>query len=179
MTDPIDTPPPADPEPAPPPAPAAPPPATAAPPPPPAAAAPASAATPASAAPAAASATPARPTGITILAVLAALGAIGGLFAGFAVFTVGSVLFGLSGAIFGLAWLALAGLGVALAYGFWTMQPWGWPLGVVLEAANIIWALIIGTIGGAGIGSAIVPVVIGGAILYYLNQPTIRALFGR
>jgi hypothetical protein len=153
--------------PAPPAAPAAMPPAA-----PPAAVAPA-------AAPTTAASTAERPTGITILAILATLGAIGGLFAGFAVFTVGSVLFGLSGAIFGLAWLALAGLGVALAYGFWTMQPWAWPLGVVLEVANIIWALIIGTIGGAGIGSAIVPVVIGGAILYYLNQPGIKALFGR
>ena len=137
------------------------------------------AAPPAAAGAAAAASRAERPTGITILAVLAALGAIGGLFAGFAVFTVGSVLFGLSGAIFGLAWLALAGLGVALAYGFWTMQPWAWPLGVVLEVANIIWALIIGTIGGAGIGSAIVPVIVGGAILYYLNQPGIKALFGR
>lgn len=123
--------------------------------------------------------TAARPTGITILAVLAAIGAAGALLAGFAVFTVGSLLFGLSGAIFGLAWLALAGLGVAAAYGFWTMQPWAWPLGVALEGANIIYAVVLGVFTSAGIGSAVIPVVIGGAILYYLFQPSIKALFGR
>ena len=59
----------------------------------------------------------ARPTGITILAVLAGLSALGGLFGGFVLFGVGSALFGLSGAIFGLAYLALAGLSLALALG--------------------------------------------------------------
>jgi hypothetical protein len=125
------------------------------------------------------SATSARPTGITVLAVLAALGAIGGLFAGFTYFAIGSMLFGLSGAIFGLAYLALAGLSLALAYGFWTMQPWAWPLGVALEGFNIIVTLILAFFGGAGITSAIVPVVVAGAILYYLFQPSIKALFGR
>jgi hypothetical protein len=127
----------------------------------------------------AAAAAPARPTGITILAILAGLGAIAGLFAGFTAFAVGSLLFGLSGAIFGLAWLALAGLSVALTWGFWNMLPWAWPLGVVLQAANIIFALVLGVLGSAGIGSAIVPVIVGGGILYYLNQPGIKSLFGR
>jgi hypothetical protein len=136
--------------------------------------APAPAAAPAAAAPsttwsppASSSAAAARPTGITILAVLAALGAIGALFAGFAVFAIGSLLFGLPGAIFGLAWLALAGLGIAAAVGFWQMQPWAWPLGVALEGFNIIYAVVLGFFTSAGIGSAIIPVVIGGAILYY------------
>jgi hypothetical protein len=167
MTDPTTTPSSEDPTPAPPPS-APPPPAPAAP----------SAAAPAAAAPSAA-ATPARPTGITILAILAGLSAVGLLFAGFTAFAVGSLLFGISGAIFGLAWLALAGLSIALAWGFWNMLPWAWPLGVAVEGANIIFALVVGILGSAGIGSAIVPVVIGGAILYYLNQPSIKALFGR
>ena len=121
----------------------------------------------------------ARPTGITILAVLAGLTAIGELFGGFILFGVAASLFGLSGAIFGLAALALAGLYVALTWGFWTMAPWAWPLGVVLAAASIIYALVIAIFGGGGIGGAIIPVVIGAAILYYLNQPTIKSLFGR
>jgi len=125
------------------------------------------------------SATPARPTGITILAVLAGLSAIGQLFGGFILFGIGGSLFGISGALFGLAYLALAGLYVALAWGFWTMAPWAWPLGVVLAAASIIYALVIAIFGNGGIGGAIVPVVIGAAILYYLNQPTIKSLFGR
>jgi len=120
-----------------------------------------------------------RPTGITILAILAGLSAIAGLFGGFVVFGVGSYLFGISGALFGLAWLALAGLSLALAWGLWTMAPWAWPLGVVLAAANIIYALVTGIFGTNGILSAVAPVVINGAILYYLNQPTIKSLFGR
>jgi hypothetical protein len=121
----------------------------------------------------------ARPTGITILAVLAGLSAIGELFGGFLLFGVAASLFGLSGAILGLAALALAGLYVALAWGFWTMAPWAWPLGVVLAAASIIYALVIAIFGNGGIGGAIIPVAIGAAILYYLNQPTIKSLFGR
>jgi hypothetical protein len=121
----------------------------------------------------------ARPTGITILAVLAGLSAIGALFGGFVLFGVAASLFGLSGAILGLAYLALAGLYVALAWGFWTMAPWAWPLGVVLAAASIIYALVIALFGGGGITSAVVPVVVGAVILYYLNQPTIKSLFGR
>ena len=125
------------------------------------------------------SATQARPTGITILAVLAGLNAIGGLFGGFVLFGVGSALFGLSGAIFGLAYLALAGLSLALAWGFWTMAPWAWPLGVVLAAASIIYALVMAIFGGGGLIGAIVPVAVSAAILYYLNQPEIKSLFGR
>jgi hypothetical protein len=119
-----------------------------------------------------------RPTGITILAVLAGLSAVGGLFSGFVVFGAGATIFGGAGAVLGLALLALAGLSLALAWGFWTMAPWAWPLGVVLAAANIVVA-IVGVIGGAGITGAIVPVVVSAAILYYLNQPTIKSLFGR
>jgi len=120
----------------------------------------------------------ARPTGITILSVLAGLNAIGGLLTGFGAFAIGSVLFGLSGSIFGLAWLALAGLWLACGIGFWQMLPWAWALGVVLAAAGVIWSLL-GLLGGGGILGTAISVVIGGAILYYLNQPGIKALFGR
>jgi uncharacterized membrane protein len=124
------------------------------------------------------SAAPARPTGITILAVLAGIGAVGSLLGGFTALAVGSYLFGLSGTIFALAWLALAGLGLAFAIGAWQMQPWAWPLGVVLAAGTIIWSIV--TLLGAGsLFSTAITVVIYGAVLYYLNQPGIKSLFGR
>jgi hypothetical protein len=120
-----------------------------------------------------------RPTGITILSILAGLGAIGSLLAGFTVFTLGTLVFGLSAAIFGLAWLALAGLGLAFGIGAWQMKPWAWPLGIVLAAGAIIWGLLLLIGGGNNILSFLITAVLYGAILYYLNQPGIKSLFGR
>jgi hypothetical protein len=161
------------------PAPAAPPPMsapaepamTAAPPPP---AAPA----PAPAAPSTGAGVAERPTGITILAVLAAIGGILGLFGGFIVFLGGTVLFGAAGGLLGLAALAYAGLLIAAAYGFWTLQPWAWPLGVAVAIFGIVISVIY-IVGGASIASQLLGIVVDGVILYYLNQPTIRSLFGK
>jgi uncharacterized membrane protein (DUF2068 family) len=124
-------------------------------------------------------ATPARPTGITILSVLAGIGGVFGLLGGFAVMAVGAAVFGGMGALLGLAILAYAGLSLALAWAFWTMKPWGWPLGVVVAAAGIILAILELIGGSSGFISAIISIGIDGAILYYLNQPGIRTLFGR
>lgn len=121
----------------------------------------------------------ARPTGITILAVLSGISGVLGLFGGFVVFGLGAAILGGAGAILGLAILALAALSIALAWGFWTMQPWAWPLGVVLEVASIVLAAVQFLVADTGIFSTIVSVAIAGVILYYLNQPTIKALFGR
>jgi len=172
MTDPTTTPSPGDPAPTPPPAPAAPPPAAPAP----APAAPAPSAAPAStgSAPAAG----ARPTGITILAILAGIGGVLGLFGGFVLLFAGTVVFGGLGALLGIAALAYAGLLIAFAYGAWTLQPWAWPLGV----AGAIFGIVISVlyiIGGQSIASQALGIVVDGAILYYLNQPGIKSLFGR
>lgn len=141
------------------------------------AAAPAPAA-PTAPAPAAAAAGAARPTGITILAVLAGIGGVLGLFSGFLVLFAGTVLFGAFGALFGLAALAYAGLLIAFAYGAWKLLPWAWPLGVAVAAFGIILAVLY-VIGGAGIGNQILGVAVDAGILYYLNQPGIKSLFGR
>jgi hypothetical protein len=165
MTEPADTPPPEDPT------PAAPPPA--APPPP----APAPAAAPAAAAPAAAAPTAVRPTGITILAILAGLEGVFGLLGGFGLLFASTIGLGVGGTLLGLALLALAGLALAFGWGAWTLQPWAWPLGVAFAAYGVVINLL-QIIGGNPAGS-IIGVVIAGAVLYYLNQPGIKALFGR
>jgi uncharacterized membrane protein (DUF2068 family) len=120
-----------------------------------------------------------RPTGITILSILAGLGGITGLLSGFAVLALGSAIFGGMGAILGLAVLAYAGLSLANAWAFWTMKPWGWPLGVVLAAAGIILAVVQFLGANANIVSTIISIAVSGVILYYLNQPSIKSLFGR
>lgn len=160
---------PTDPTSAPPPAPVTPTPAA----PPPASPPPAS---PPPAAPSAAAA--ARPTGITILAVLAAIGGVFALFGGLVIFTAGTVIFGGLGAILGLAFLAYAGLILAFAYGAWTLQPWAWPLGVAGAAFGIVLA-VLNIIGGSSIVSQIISIAVDGGILYYLNQPGIKSIFGR
>ena len=151
-------------------------PAPSAPPPP----APTASAAPASTAPASTggAATGARPTGITILAILAAIGGILGLFGGFVVLLAGTAIFGGAGALLGIAALAYAGLLIAAAYGFWTLQPWAWPLGVAVAIFGIVISVLY-IIGGQSIASQLLSIVVDGVILYYLNQPTIRSLFGR
>jgi len=121
----------------------------------------------------------ARPTGITILAVLSAIGGVLSLFSGFVVLGLGSAIFGGAGALLGLVILALAGLSIALAWGFWTLQPWAWPLGVVLEGASILLAIVQFFGANTSIVSTLISIAVAGVILYYLNQPGIRALFGR
>lgn len=120
-----------------------------------------------------------RPTGITILSILAGLNGISLLFFGFAAMGLGAAVAGGMGAIFGLAVLALGGLFLVLAWGFWSVQPWGWPLGMVLAAAGIILALVMFIFVSKDVVSLVISVVIDGAILYYLNQPSIKALFGK
>jgi len=143
--------------------------------------------TPASSAPApasttwsppAATAAGARPTGITILAVLAAIGGVLGLFGGFIVLFGGTILFGALGGLLGLAALAYAGLLVAFAYGAWTLKPWAWPLGVAVAIFGIVMSIVY-IIGGSSIFSQALSIVVDGVILYYLNQPSIKSLFGR
>ena len=168
MTDPT----PADPNPAPSaPAPAAPPPPAPAP----------TAAPPASTtwAPPAATAAGARPTGITILAVLAAIGGVFGLLGGFGVLFVGGIVSSGAVVVLGLCALAYAGLLIAFAWGAWTLKPWAWPLGVAVAIFGIVVAILQVLLGGSSIFSQIISIVIDGAILYYLNQPSIKALFGR
>lgn len=119
-----------------------------------------------------------RPTGITILAVLAAIGGVVGLFGAFTVLFAGTVLFGGAGTLLGIAALAYAGLLLTFGYGAWTLKPWAWPLGVAGAAAGIVLAVLY-VIGGSDFISQIVSIAVDGAILYYLNQPAIKTVFGR
>ena len=129
--------------------------------------------------------TAARPTGITILAVLAAIGGVLGILGGVALVGLGGLAAGATGsaayfglgAVAGVIVLVLGVLNLTFAYGAWTLKPWAWPLGVGLQVAGLIWsglAAIQGDISGQ-----IISIVIAAIILYYLFQPSIKALFGR
>jgi hypothetical protein len=125
------------------------------------------------------SAAAARPTGITILAALAGIGGVFGLLGGFGVLFVGGVVASPAVIILGLCALAYAALLIAFAYGAWTLKPWAWALGVAVAIFGIVVAILQVVLGGSSIFSQLISIVIDGAILYYLNQPSIKALFGR
>ena len=124
-----------------------------------------------------------RPTGITILAVLAAIGGVFSILGGIALVGLGGALAtgGLGGmaALVGFLVLILGVLYLVLAYGFWTLQPWAWLLGVGLQAASIVLTLIQLIGGTSNIVSAVISIAISAAILYYLYQPHVKAAFGR
>jgi hypothetical protein len=141
-----------------------------------AAAAPAPAPAPAAAAAPPTAAAADRPTGITILAVLAGVGGILLAVWGIIVFVGGTVVFGGLGALLGLAFLAVAALYLAFCVAALQLKPWGWPLGVVGAAASAILAVLQLLTGDL---SQVVSLAISGGILYYLNQPGIKAAFGR
>jgi hypothetical protein len=127
-----------------------------------------------------------RPTGVTILAILAAIGGVLGLLGGLALVGFGGLAGGLVGAaiggfvvISGLIILVLAVLELVLAYGFWTLQPWAWQLGVILSAVNILIQIlgVLRIVFYSDLSSALLSIIISGVIIYYLNQAEIRRVF--
>lgn len=128
----------------------------------------------------------ARPMGITILAVLSAIGGVLGLLGGIALMGLGGLAaastgtaayFGL-GAIWGVLLLATAIASLVFAYGAWTLKPWAWPLGVALQVISLALSLLT-ILSGGDISGQIISIVISAIILYYLFQPSIKAVFGR
>jgi hypothetical protein len=124
--------------------------------------------------------------GITILAVLSAIGGVLGLLGGIALMGLGGLAaastgtaayFGL-GAIWGVLLLATAIASLVFAYGAWTLKPWAWPLGVALQVISLALSLLT-ILSGGDISGQIISIVISAIILYYLFQPSIKAVFGR
>ncbi|MCA1588166.1 MAG: hypothetical protein LC744_05840 [Chloroflexi bacterium] len=119
-----------------------------------------------------------RPLGVTILAILAAVGGILGLLGSVALLGLFSAAGGLF-MILGLVSIVLSVLYLVFAYGAWTLQPWGWTLGVGLAAASVALTLIGLTQGTQELVGALISLAIAGVILYYLFQPDVKAAFGR
>jgi hypothetical protein len=116
-----------------------------------------------------------RPLGVTVIAILAGLGGVLGLLATLTLLGAVGLIGGL-GTFFFLLALAVAIVSLVFAYGAWTLQPWAWTLGIVLEAlaaVNALYAIADGDTSG------IVSLLIAGVILWYLFQPDVKAAFGR
>jgi uncharacterized membrane protein len=125
-----------------------------------------------------------RPTGITVMAVLAAIGGVFGLLASLALLGVGAAVSATSGlgglaALAGIIVLAYSVLSLVLAYGFWTLKPWAWPLGIGVQVLGIIQAVLQFMNNSTNVVSLVISLSIAGVILWYLYQPHVKAAFGR
>ena len=123
-----------------------------------------------------------RPTGVAVLAVAAAvLGLLSILGAG-AWWNASEGLVWLPRIHGGERLIALVLLAVGicelvLAYGTWTLHPWAWTLGVVLEVIVIVLAVL--QLGRLEFVRHVLTIVIAGVSLRYLLTPRVRALFGQ
>jgi uncharacterized membrane protein len=124
-----------------------------------------------------------RPTGITVMAVLSAIGGVFGLLASLALLGLGAAgaASGLGGLAFiaGIIILAYSVLSLVLAYGFWTLKPWAWPLGIGVQGLGIIQAVLQFMNNSSNVISLVISLAIAGVILWYLYQPHVKAAFGR
>jgi hypothetical protein len=141
--------------------------------------------------------TTARPTGITILAILAVVVGVLNIVAGLGFIAgaplipdlaVGTVAEDISGSlksialILGVAWIVVGAVQFAFAYGAWTLKPWGWMLGLVIEGSSILLTIIIGVMAGnlvATLSVSLVPLAVSIIIIAYLLSAKVRSAFGR
>ena len=126
-----------------------------------------------------------RPTGITILAILAIIGGAFALLGGIGAIGLGGAAAagGAGGAgglvaILGFVLIVVGALELAFGVGAWQLKPWAWTLGIAAQGLSLVLALL-NIIGGQGIGSQIVGILISAAILYYLMTPPVKQAFGR
>ena len=137
--------------------------------------------------------TTARPTGVTILAILAAISGVLSILSGVGFIAGGPLLAVAVGAegsatadaitsiatVVGVAWLVIAAAQLAFAYGAWTLQPWGRPVGILIEGAVIVLTVVIGLMTGTLVNTliaSIVPLVVA-IIIWYLNTSEVKAAF--
>jgi hypothetical protein len=120
-----------------------------------------------------------RPTGITVLSGLAfVFGAIG--IVSWLTMLTGKPIWGAGGAAFvGGAYdywtvlLLLSVFQVAFAYGAWTLKPWGWWLGVALQAVSIAFAVHYVVL-GSSFAAQLLNILVSAVILYYLFSTPVR-----
>ncbi|MEX1172492.1 MAG: hypothetical protein WEG56_07760 [Chloroflexota bacterium] len=74
------------------------------------------------------------------------------------------------------AFLVYAAMVVTFAVGVWRRMPWAWALAVAIAAAGLVIAGL-QIAGGVRWEDLILGMLVDGALLYYLNKPSIKGLF--
>ena len=127
-----------------------------------------------------------RPTGVTILAVLQLITSILVIIAGLLFVTTTKQLGTgadvspelAAGPPAGIGWLFLltGAIGLALAWGLFTLQGWAWLITLIFQGLNIASHL---ASFGSNAGGAILGIVIAAVIIYYLLTPEVKRAFGK
>jgi len=117
----------------------------------------------------------ARPLGVTIIGILWILGGLLWIFGG-AVGGAALAIIGLGGlgAAVGVILVIIGIIFLLLGYGCFKGWPWVWPVGVILTIIGIVINLLSIVENTA---SAIIGILIGVIILWYLFQPQVKAWF--
>jgi uncharacterized membrane protein HdeD (DUF308 family) len=141
--------------------------------------------------------TTARPTGITILAILAAISGAFSILAGLGYVAgaplipaaaIGTVAADIAGplkaiaTVIGIFWLVVGIAQLAFAYGAWTLKPWAWMLGLVIEGSSILLTFIVGVMAGdlaATLTASLIPLAVAILIIAYLLSASVKTAFGR
>jgi uncharacterized membrane protein (DUF2068 family) len=126
-----------------------------------------------------------RPTGITILAILALIGGIFMVLAGILALT-GSAFLATQGEggvavlaiIIGLIMLVAGVLNLVFAVGAWSLKPWAWTLGIIVQVISLVMAIVQGATSGNW-GNQALSIIIAIIILYYLNTRGVKEAFGK
>jgi uncharacterized membrane protein (DUF2068 family) len=127
-----------------------------------------------------------RPLGVTILAVLAIIfGTLG--IVNWLSMLAGRPFSGAGGAAllgdvyYWTVSVVMSVLQVAFGYGAWTLKPWGWILGVALQAISIAFALLFVILipSFATFVVQMFSIAIAAIIVFYLFTPDVRRAFGK
>jgi uncharacterized membrane protein (DUF2068 family) len=126
-----------------------------------------------------------RPIGITILAVIAFLGGLVALMSGLALLGVATFYaeapdqLQALGAFVAAFALGYATLSLIVAFGFWSLRSWAWPIGVALGVLGVVNALSQYAQSQSQLSGMIVSLAISLFIVWYLYQPHVKGAFGR
>jgi hypothetical protein len=123
-----------------------------------------------------------RPTGVAVLAVAAAVLGVLAILAAGAWWNASEGIAWLprihgSEKLVALVLLAVGLCELVLAYGAWTLRPWAWTFGVVLQIAVIVLAAL--QLGRLEVARHILTIAIASVTLWYLATPQVKAAFGR
>ncbi|MGD0862865.1 MAG: hypothetical protein ABSA21_08885 [Candidatus Limnocylindrales bacterium] len=123
-----------------------------------------------------------RPVGVAVLAVIAAVLGVLALLAAGAWWNASEGFAWLprihgGERLIALVLLAVGLLELVFAYGAWTLRPWAWMLGVVLEVIVLVLAVL--QLGRLEVARHSITIVLAGVTLWYLATPRVRAAFSR
>jgi len=118
-----------------------------------------------------------RPTGVTLLALLYGTGGCLGLVGGVALMLIPDARLDSADRLTGVVGTATGIALLAFALGAWRLKPWARVLGIILIAAGMAENVIVDVVEAEALG-AVIGLVIGGLMIWYLQQPHVKEAFG-